>query len=209
MTEYELTKLKLDAVLAEYESVRNEKVRRIELQVKMLEWYLLGAVGIYSVMIQYKFWDPLPIIGVAGSIVTLFWAERQRVIQVLRNYIRDEIERKKIPMLINDLNGDVLLNWQNYYAEKFHKLSAWLYNLIFIPFFAAIILPPLLFCFLVVFKQNYSSIGFSTEYSDALNWWQATGLRWGFCLFLGIYMILNGILSFLITFFYRIHITSD
>ena len=37
MSNHQIEKLQLDAILTEYESVRNEKVRRIELQIKLLE----------------------------------------------------------------------------------------------------------------------------------------------------------------------------
>jgi len=205
MSNNQIERLQLDAILTEYESVRKEKIRRIELQIKLIEGYLLGLAAVYAGIIQYKFWEILPIVGFTASVITLFWTERQRVIQTLRDYIQYEIEAKKIPMLLGSLGEkEALLNWQHFYSKNFLKISSRLYYLIFVPLFASAIVVPLLFCYYVFFKENYNALGFSTEFVNALNWWHVSLLRKWICLFFGTFMILFGIISILVPFHYRL-----
>lgn len=96
----EVMKTKLDVLLAEYASVREEKVGRIQLQTTLSQAMLTGLVAVYGAMIQTDQWQAIPLIGFFSAMVALFWGERQRVIQLLRDYIREELESKRLEQIL-------------------------------------------------------------------------------------------------------------
>jgi hypothetical protein len=126
MDAFEIRKLfASDRVLVALEQLRladEELVKRIEMQMKLIELLGLLLLGIYSAVFISKEYAVLLIVPLAAGLVTVWWTDRQRLIILLRHFIVDTIEKKMLVRVLDAGDRMIAEGWQsvlvnNYYRE--------------------------------------------------------------------------------------------
>lgn len=122
----DLLKLQLDVVLKEYEALRNEIIMFSDRQLKLFE-FLVGILSLiygFIAVTNYKGIDIIIVIPFFASPFILRYLWDQNNLRIIGKYMKEEIERKKIPSLIgyrslaNDADYDRLwLGWQHYWDK--------------------------------------------------------------------------------------------
>lgn len=200
----EVMKTKLDVLLAEYASVREEKVGRIQLQTTLSQAMLTGLVAVYGAMIQTDQWQAIPLIGFFSAMVALFWGERQRVIQLLRDYIREELESKRLEQILGPYYPtDPLLGWQTHFHRKWHKPSATIYFTLYVLLFGAGVVPALIFEYFVWRGIPASQPGIGSS----LAFWQRSEVGVMVCGGLGVLTVIFSVAAVWVPLYYRLKLT--
>lgn len=127
----DLRKLRLDAVLLEYEDLRDEIKRRMDQRTYISYFAIamtIGALGLYGTSNN-------PYILVATPLILIYWLffidSSYSHHSVIMRYIREKIEGVKLPLLIGKVNGkEGWIYWETYYAEdreRRYSSRFWIY----------------------------------------------------------------------------------
>lgn len=199
----EVMKTKLDVLLAEYASVREEKVGRIQLQTTLSQAMLTGLVAVYGAMIQTDRWQAIPLFGFFSAMVALFWGERQRVIQLLRDYIREELESERLEQILGpDYPTDPLLGWQTHFHSKWHKPSATIYFTLYTLLLGVGVVPALIFEYFV--WRGIPASHPDSGIGSALAFWQRSEVGVMVCVVLGVLTVIFSVAAVWVSLYYRL-----
>jgi hypothetical protein len=112
--------LKLQAVIAEYSSLRDEISDRSRDQLVCVTASLVGIGALLSTVAT----DPVKFSGllvVAPWLLAVFgilWCDYAHGIHLAAMYIRDEIEQKKLPQLLGGATCSHTIGWETYLQTK-------------------------------------------------------------------------------------------
>jgi|Deesub1362A_J573_1020465.scaffolds.fasta_scaffold02806_7 hypothetical protein len=138
---------KLDAVLTEYQTLRDEILRKFHLHLQVYSIYTSALLIFYGLIVIHKIYDLIMVIPIfaLAFLFRILW--EQNLIRRISQYILTEIEEKKIPMLIGTINDDLQqgqdsnyanlwIGWQHFYREdapspKYYKYSMLMLFLLF------------------------------------------------------------------------------
>jgi hypothetical protein len=160
-------KNRLQVVLAEYTALRCEIIDKFRLQLQIYSIYASALLIFYGLMFSYEFYDI--IIAIPFFSLVLFYRIlwEQKVIRTLGEYIVDEIEKKKIPMLIGKINKnnkkgqeskytDLWMGWEHFWIYKRKKRPRYYTHSLFVLFPIFSVIPSILYN---IFNICTSSVG--------------------------------------------------
>ena len=114
-----LKKMRLEAVLAEYNDLRDEAKRRIDHRTHISYFVITIILGAFGLYITSK--NPWVLILIPS--IVMYWlfiidSSYFHHLDIVR-YIREKIEGEKLPLLIGKANDkEGWLNWETYYFDK-------------------------------------------------------------------------------------------
>ncbi|MCK5176937.1 MAG: hypothetical protein KAQ92_04385 [Candidatus Aenigmarchaeota archaeon] len=132
MTEKNINQ-KLQIILTEYNTLRDEMHRKFDFHTTLLAAYGTVTIGFYTFLLNNKDYMDLILILPMLSLFFLFrFLWDQHIIHDISKYIEKNIELEKIPKILSEkekLKGKKYilgLGWQNHYNKKSKSLSPYL-----------------------------------------------------------------------------------
>lgn len=127
---------KIDIVLEEYKTLRNETQSRSQKQFFSISASLIAVGTLVGIFLQNTI-NNSPILLIIPWILTVFgiiWVDNAEAIRRIGKFIGEEIEKKKIPLLTEE-KPEKLLTWQTSINEKYSKsnIRDIPYLIIFVP----------------------------------------------------------------------------
>ena len=131
-----LRELRVKAVLAEYNDLRDSIKRRVDQRTHISYFVIAIMVGVLGLYVTSE----NPLILVLAPSVLMYWLSiidsSYSHNKELTKYIREEIEVKKLPLLIGKVNYEEgWINWETYYSKddkkryssrfKVYVISSW------------------------------------------------------------------------------------
>jgi len=120
---------KLNVVLTEYKALRDETLDKFRLHLQIYSIYASALLIFYGLIFIHKIYDLIMIIPIFSLALFFRILWEQTVIIKIGQYIRTEIEEKKIPMLIGKINvkkdqeleyTDLWMGWQYFWKRTSH-----------------------------------------------------------------------------------------
>ena len=135
---------KLDVVLTEYKALRHETLDKLRLHLQIYSIYVSALLIFYGLIFIHKIYDLIMVIPIFSLALFFRILWEQTVIIKIGQYIRTEIEEKKIPMLIGKINvkedqefeyTDLWMGWQYFWKKtsypKYYQYSLLMLFLLF------------------------------------------------------------------------------
>jgi len=131
---------KLQAIISEYQALREEIQRRSTDQMHCVVASIVSVGALISLIAQnpLKYSPVLIVIPWILAVFGIIWLDYNRSIFLLGQYIRDEIEGKKLPALLES-SEIKWIGWQHYISEKREKWQLPSYIVFILPFLYFII----------------------------------------------------------------------
>lgn len=115
--------LQLKAVLAEYNDLRDEIKRRIDHRTHISYFVITAIVGIFGLYITSK----NPFVVVLIPLIMAYWlfiiTSSYLHHADITDYIREKIEKEKLPLLIGKVKKESWIMWETYYLKE-KKISS-------------------------------------------------------------------------------------
>lgn len=131
-SEEDLKPLQLKAVLAEYNDLRDEAKRRIDHRTHISYFVITVMVGIFGLYITSE----NPLVVVLIPVIVAYWlfiitSSYFHHVDITE-YIREKIEKEKLPLVIGKFNKEGWINWETYYftEKKIHSSRFIIYILL-------------------------------------------------------------------------------
>ena len=135
------------AIALEHLRLANEELlKRIEMQMKLVELMGLLFAALYSAAFILDRYNLLLIVPLFSSIAVIWWADRQRVILFLRQFIVDQIEGKMLRQVLDGDDKRFAMGWQSFLSENYLKKLRTAHVLVFGTAILTASLPALLYC---------------------------------------------------------------
>ena len=149
---------KLQAIISEYRALREEIQRRSTDQMHCVVASVISVGALISLVVQnpLKYSPVLIVIPWILAVFGIIWLDHNSRIFLLGQYIRDEIEGKKLPVLLksSEINW---IGWQHYIYEKREEWQLPSYIVFILPFFYFII-PSIVCVIAYVILRSYGTI---------------------------------------------------
>jgi len=149
---------KLQAIISEYQALREEIQRRSTDQMHCVVASVVSVGALISLIAQnpLKYSPVLIVIPWILAVFGIIWLDYNRSIFLLGQYIRDEIEGKKLPALLES-SEIKWIGWQHYISEKREKWKLTSYIVFILPFLYFII-PSIVCVIAYVILRLYGTI---------------------------------------------------
>jgi hypothetical protein len=133
---------KLDVVLAEYKALRDETNDKFRLHLQIYSIYTSSLLIFYGLIVAHETYDLILIIPIFSLALLFRILWEQIVIIKIGEYIHNEIEEKKIPILMGKINKEqdidytnLWMGWQHFWKEtphtKYYQYSLFMLFLLF------------------------------------------------------------------------------
>ena len=147
---------KLNVVLTEYKALRDEIIDNFRLHLQIYSIYTSALLIFYGLIFIHKIYDLILVIPIFSLSLFFRILWEQIIIRKIEKYIRYEIEKKKIPMIIGRIKEDhehgyanLWMGWQHFWKEikhpKYYKYS------LFTLFLIVSVLPAVLYSIYSIF----------------------------------------------------------
>jgi len=153
-----MTSDKLQAIISEYQALREEIQRRSTDQMHCVVASVVSVGALISFIAQnpLKYSPVLIVIPWILAVFGIIWLDYNRSIFLLGQYIRDEIEGKKLPALLES-SEIKWIGWQHYISEKREKWKLTSYIVFILPLLYFII-PSIVCVIAYVILRLYGTI---------------------------------------------------
>lgn len=134
-TEVNLADLKLKAVLAEFDAMRSEILERLKFFNQEYKFFLTVLGAVYVFLLKFKLMIFVIFIPMISYAFLLSLSGEYSMIFLISEYIRQEIEERKIPEILgartltNDSeksagpsHRDLYMGWEHFHRSTTHKM---------------------------------------------------------------------------------------
>lgn len=125
ISEFELRKLRLQAVLAEYQALRSEMLQKFQQHLQIYSIVVTAATLIIGWAVTQGDYDVLLVIPIFSSALSLRYIWEQNIIVMMGGYL-NELEEKIFPKLLSGDAADSApesrwIGWEHYFRANFPK----------------------------------------------------------------------------------------
>ncbi len=132
-------------VLEHLRLAQSELVKRIEMQMKLVELYGFFVLSAYSAGVISGHYELLLFVPIASGLIAIWWIDRQGMIILLRCFIVEQIEGQMLPKVLRDSDGLVSSGWQSYFYRHYYSRTRRAHRIIFLAVLLMTLVPSSIF----------------------------------------------------------------
>jgi hypothetical protein len=162
----------IQAITAEYTSLRTELIQKHANLIQLFSIYLTLLGVTYGVVATKDLYDGILLIPLPALALFARYLQDSAIIATISDYIHDEIEARKLPAALgyvpncDDVPADqphqrLWQSWNHYYNWRFRHTAPIHKIPLFIIYFLLSVVPAILFAIINLWELHYGRTGFT------------------------------------------------